>query len=72
MVHQSSSQCGGIRSAINHVYILARVKIREIIKRELSTFIVRMERTVIAEKQMLGTKHFEVKTTSALRHMSSL
>ena len=29
MVHQSSSQCGGIRIAINHVYILARVQIPE-------------------------------------------
>ena len=56
MVHQSSSQCGGIRSAINHVYILARVKMREIIKRELSTFIMRMYITVIAEKYMLGIK----------------
>ena len=27
MVHQSSSQYGGIRSTINHVYILARVYI---------------------------------------------
>ena len=27
MVHQSSSQYGGIRSAINHVCVLARVKI---------------------------------------------
>ena len=49
MVHQSSSQYGGIRIAINHVYILARVQIPEWMKIELSTFIEGMERTVIAE-----------------------
>ena len=54
MVHQSSYQYGGIRRAINHVYILERVKMPERIKRELSTFIVRMERTLIVENQMLG------------------
>ena len=31
--HQSSSQYGGIRSAINYVYILARVQLPEILKR---------------------------------------
>ena len=50
MVHQSSSKYGGIRRAINHVYILERVQMPEIMKRELSTFIVGMERTEIAEK----------------------
>ena len=30
MVHQSSSRYGGIRSAMNHVYILARVQLPEI------------------------------------------
>ena len=44
MIHKSSSQCGGTRSVINHVYILKRVKIPEIMKRELSTFIVEMEK----------------------------
>ena len=48
MVYQSSYQYGGIRSGINHVYILARVQIPETMKRELSTFITVMERTVIA------------------------
>ena len=32
MVHQSSSHYGGIRSDINRVYILARVKMPEIMK----------------------------------------
>ena len=50
MVHQSSSQYGGIRSAINHVYILTRLKMPEIMKRELSTFIAGMDRKVIVEK----------------------
>ena len=72
MVHQSIYQYGGIRSAINHVYILARVQITERMKRELSTFIVGMEITVIAEKYMLGFKKIEGKTPSASRHMSSL
>ena len=40
MVHQSSFQYGGIRSAINNVCILERVQIPERMKRELSTFIV--------------------------------
>ena len=62
MVNQSSSQYGGIRSAINHVYILERVKISEIMKRELSTFIAVMERTLIAEKLMPGLKFYEGKT----------
>ena len=50
MVHQSSYQYGGIRSAINRVYILARVKMPERMKIELSIFISGMERTVIADK----------------------
>ena len=58
MVRQSSSQYGGIRSAMNHVSILARVQIPERMKIELSTFIAVMERTVIAEKQMLGINIF--------------
>ena len=62
MVHQSSSQCGGIRRAINHVNILARVQIPKIIKRELSTFIAGIEITVISEKQVLGLKIPKVKT----------
>ena len=62
MVHQSSSQYGGIRSAINHVYILARVQMPERMKSELSTFIVGIERTVIAEKKMIGFKISEGKT----------
>ena len=48
IVNQSSYQYGGTRSTINHVYILARVKMPKIMKRELSTFIAGMERTVIA------------------------
>ena len=56
MVHQSSYQYGGIRSAINHVYILARVQISDVMKIELSAFIEGMKRTVISEKQMLGIK----------------
>ena len=72
MVHQSSSQYGGIRSAINYVYILARVQIPERMKRELSTFIAVMDRTVIAEKHMLGLKMYGGKNLSASRHMSSL
>ena len=56
MVHQSSSLYGCIRSAINHVYILARVQIPERMKRELLTFIAGMEITVMAEKQMIGLK----------------
>ena len=47
---QSRSQYGGIRSAINHVYILARVQIPERMKKELSIFIAGMERTLIPEK----------------------
>ena len=42
MVHQESSQYGGIRSAINHVYILEILQIPEIIKIELSTFVAGM------------------------------
>ena len=34
----------------------------EIMKRELSTFIAVMERTLIAEKQMPGLKFYEGKT----------
>ena len=48
MFHQSSYQYEGIRSAINHVYIFSRVQMPEIMKRELSTFIAGMEKTVIA------------------------
>ena len=40
MFHQSRSQYGGIRSAINPVYILARVQITERIKKEISAFIL--------------------------------
>ena len=54
MFRQSSSRYGGIRSAINHVYILEIVQIPERMKRELSTFIAGTERTLIAEKQFLG------------------
>ena len=72
MVHQSSYQYGGIRSGINHVYILARVRITERMKIELSTFVAGMERTVIAEKQMLGINSYEGKKPSASRHMRSL
>ena len=61
MVHQSSYRYGGIKSAINHVYILARVQMPEIMKRELTTFIAGMERTVIAEKKMLGINISEEK-----------
>ena len=35
MVHQSSYQCGGIRSAINHVYIWTRLQMPERMKIEL-------------------------------------
>ena len=48
MFRQSSSQYGGIRSTINHVYILARVQMPERMKIELYKFIVGMERTLIA------------------------
>ena len=44
MFHQSCSQYGGIRSAINHVYILERVQIPERMKKELSIFIAGMEK----------------------------
>ena len=71
MVHQSSYQYGGIRSTTNHVYSLERVQMLEITKIELSTFIAVMERTAIAEKQMLDIKCFEGKKPSASRHMSS-
>ena len=47
MVHQSRSQYEGIRSTINRVYILARVQIPEITKREISTFIAGIERTLV-------------------------
>ena len=57
MVHQSSSRYGDIRSAIDHVYIFARVKMPEIMKREISTFIEGMERIVIVEKNILGLKN---------------
>ena len=60
MVRQSSSQYGGIRSAINHVYILERVQMLER-KKTISTFISVMERTVIAEKHTLGIKFSEGK-----------
>ena len=66
MIHQSSYQYGGIRSTINHVYILARVKIPERMKRELSTFIAGMERTVTVEKQMLGLDISEGKNPISL------
>ena len=72
MVHQSSSNYGGTRSAINHVYILARVKIPERMKIELSTFIARMERTLIVEKQMLGLIISEEKNPSTSRHVRPL
>ena len=72
MVHQSSSQYEIIKIAINRVYILARVQTPERMKRELSTFIVGMEITVLAEKQMLGLKISEGKNLSDSRHMSSL
>ena len=49
MVHQSSSKYGGTRSAINHVYIMERVQMPEILKIELSNFIAEMDRTVITE-----------------------
>ena len=66
MVHQSSSQYGGIRSAINNVNILTRVQMPEIIKRELSIFIAGRERTVIAEKKMLRLKITEGKRPISL------
>ena len=72
MVHQSSYQYGGIRSAINHVYIFAIVQMPEIMKRELSTFISGIDRKLIVEKQMLGFKIPEGKNPSVSRHMSSL
>ena len=72
MVHQSSYQYGGIRSAINHVYIFSGVKILERMKRELSTCIAGMERTVIEEKQMLGLKICKGNNPSASRHKRSL
>ena len=71
MVHRSSSWFGVIINAINHVYILKRVQMPEIIKRDLSTFILGMDRTVIVEKQMLGLKFSEGKNPSASRHMRS-
>ena len=61
MFHQSCSQYGGIRSAINHVYIVERVQIPERMKKGQSIFIAGMERTLIAEKQMLGLKFYEGK-----------
>ena len=66
MVHQSSSQYRGIRSAINYVYNLVRVKMTERIKKQISTFIVGLERTVIAEKQMLGIKKMKEKKPISL------
>ena len=66
MVRHSIYQYGGIRSTINHVYILARVKIPERMKRELSTFIAGMERTVTVEKQMLGLDISEGKNPISL------
>ena len=64
MVHQSSAQYRVIRSTINYVYILTRVQMTEIMKRELSTFIVGMERIIIAEKQIIGIKFSEEKNIS--------
>ena len=49
-VHQSSSHYGGIRSAINHIYILTRLQTPERMKIELSTFIKGTERKEIVEK----------------------
>ena len=72
MVNQSSSPNGGIRIAINHVYILVRSQITETTRRELPTFIVGMERTLIAEKHMLGIKISGKKNLLASRHMRSL
>ena len=66
MVNQSSSPNGGIRIAINHVYILVRSQITETTRRELPTFIVGMERTLIAEKHMLGLKISEIKNIISL------
>ena len=71
MVHKSIYQYGGIRSNINQVYILARVQIPEILKRELSTFIAGIERKLIAEKHILGIK-FTKGGGLALRKMRSL
>ena len=68
MVHQSSSWYGGIRININHVYILARVQIPERLKRELSTFFAKIERTIIVEKEMLGLKISEGKKISLERY----
>ena len=59
MVHKSSYQYGGIKSAINCIYSLAKVQMPERMKRELSTFIVVMDKTVIAEKKMLDIKNSE-------------
>ena len=72
MFQKSSSQYGGIRSAINHVYILARVQMPERMKKELSIFIAGMDRTLISEKYMLGIKVYIGKNPSASSHMSSL
>ena len=72
MVHHSSSQYGGIRIVINRVYIFIRAQMLETMKREISTFIAGMERTVIAEKQICSLKFYEGKKKSASRHMSSL
>ena len=66
MVHHSIYQYGGIRSTINHVYILTRVKIPEIMKIDLSTFIAVMDRILIAEKKMLRLKITEGKRPISL------
>ena len=61
MAHQSGYNYGGIRSAINHVYILKRLQMPERMKRELSIFSTGMERIVIAVKQILGIKYSKSK-----------
>ena len=50
-------------SAINHIYVLARVNMSKNMKKELATFFAGIERTVIAEKQHLGLKIKERKVT---------
>ena len=67
MVHQSSSQYGVIRSAINYVYISTIVQMPEGMKIELSAFIAVMERTVIVEKQMLILKFSKGKNPTSLK-----
>lgn len=52
--HQSSSQYGGIRSAIAYIFKLACIRMPEELSHRLSKYIAGMDRTILTEKEQLG------------------